>query len=267
MCPLLRNTLCLSHHHSLFLTSSVGTCSRCGDGGPILAELHGAGCPSHLLPGWVPWPAVLPAAPAQRSPLNRSDCRRCWNQQGCWPNARWISRVQWARWTRWVPLCFHLHGHSLTCPSAPCFLNILTYVPVCFGPAVNCVCLAQLLALCGCVAFWQVSHLERSVSSELRRRRGETEEREEKEKGPSSKAKVMRLQKLVYDTSDNPVQYPWNEVVHKLKLIRFVYCPFTNSLHVYGNCQMQPQQNNSYQKLSTMQVTRISPVYVWQTYI
>uniref|UniRef100_A0A4W6DE00 Condensin complex subunit 1 n=1 Tax=Lates calcarifer TaxID=8187 RepID=A0A4W6DE00_LATCA len=52
---------------------------------------------------------------------------------------------------------------------------------------VNCVCLAQLLALCGCVAFWQVSHLERSVSAELRRRRGETEEREEKEKGPSSK--------------------------------------------------------------------------------
>lgn len=54
----------------------------------------------------------------------------------------------------------------------------------------NCVCLAQLLALCGSVAFWQVSHLERSVSSELRRRRLETEEREEKEKGPSSKAKV-----------------------------------------------------------------------------
>ncbi|XP_074539180.1 condensin complex subunit 1 isoform X2 [Halichoeres trimaculatus] len=57
------------------------------------------------------------------------------------------------------------------------------------GEQVNCVCLAQLLALCGCVAFWQVSHLERSVSAELRRRRGEREEREEKEKGPSSKAK------------------------------------------------------------------------------
>ncbi|XP_040900087.1 condensin complex subunit 1 [Toxotes jaculatrix] len=57
------------------------------------------------------------------------------------------------------------------------------------GEQVNCMCLAQLLALCGCVAFWQVSHLERSVSAELRRRRGETEEREEKEKGPSSKAK------------------------------------------------------------------------------
>ncbi|CAK6966208.1 condensin complex subunit 1 [Scomber scombrus] len=57
------------------------------------------------------------------------------------------------------------------------------------GEQVNSVCLAQLLALCGCVAFWQVSHLERSVSAELRRRRGETEEREEKEKGPSSKAK------------------------------------------------------------------------------
>lgn len=54
---------------------------------------------------------------------------------------------------------------------------------------VNCVCLAQLLAACGCVAFWQVSHLERSVSAELRRRRGETEEREEKEKGPAGKAK------------------------------------------------------------------------------
>ncbi|XP_029928829.1 condensin complex subunit 1 [Myripristis murdjan] len=57
------------------------------------------------------------------------------------------------------------------------------------GEQVNCVCLAQLLALCGCVAFWQVSHLERSVSTELRRRRGEKEEREEKEKGPSNKTK------------------------------------------------------------------------------
>uniref|UniRef100_A0A3P8X2W7 Condensin complex subunit 1 n=1 Tax=Cynoglossus semilaevis TaxID=244447 RepID=A0A3P8X2W7_CYNSE len=51
----------------------------------------------------------------------------------------------------------------------------------------DCVCLAQLLALCGSVAFWQVSHLERSVSTELRRRRGESEERKEKEKEPSSK--------------------------------------------------------------------------------
>ncbi|XP_036394012.1 condensin complex subunit 1 [Megalops cyprinoides] len=42
----------------------------------------------------------------------------------------------------------------------------------------NCVSLAQLLALCGSVAFWQISHLERSVSVELRRRRGENEERE-----------------------------------------------------------------------------------------
>ncbi|KAG7271553.1 hypothetical protein CRUP_027827 [Coryphaenoides rupestris] len=50
---------------------------------------------------------------------------------------------------------------------------------------VSSVSLAQLLSLCGCVAFWQVSHLERSVSTELRRRRRETEEREEKEKGPS----------------------------------------------------------------------------------
>ncbi|CAL8247363.1 unnamed protein product [Lota lota] len=47
------------------------------------------------------------------------------------------------------------------------------------------VSLAQLLSLCGCVAFWQVSHLEGSVSAELRRRRRETEEREEKEKRPS----------------------------------------------------------------------------------
>ncbi|XP_030639685.1 condensin complex subunit 1 [Chanos chanos] len=54
---------------------------------------------------------------------------------------------------------------------------------------VSCVSLAQLLSLCGAVAFWQVSHLERSVSAELRRRRGEREEKEEKEKGPASKAK------------------------------------------------------------------------------
>uniref|UniRef100_A0A3Q3KED1 Condensin complex subunit 1 n=1 Tax=Monopterus albus TaxID=43700 RepID=A0A3Q3KED1_MONAL len=59
--------------------------------------------------------------------------------------------------------------------------------------AVNCVCLAQLLSLCGCVAFWQVSYLERSVSSELRRRRGE---REEKEKGPSTKAKSAMEEEL-----------------------------------------------------------------------
>lgn len=71
----------------------------------------------------------------------------------------------------------------------------MMHVPLCFTPTVNCVCLAQLLALCGSVAFWQVSHLERSVSTELRRRRGETEEREEKEKGPSGKAKVMRRHK------------------------------------------------------------------------
>lgn len=71
-------------------------------------------------------------------------------------------------------------------------------LPCVFTPTVNCVCLAQLLALCGSVAFWQVSHLERSVSTELRRRRGETEEREEKEKGPSGKAKVMRRHKSAY---------------------------------------------------------------------
>ncbi|XP_036412389.1 condensin complex subunit 1 [Colossoma macropomum] len=54
---------------------------------------------------------------------------------------------------------------------------------------VSCVSLAQLLSLCGAVAFWQVSHLERSVSTELRRRRGEKEEKEEKEKGPVGKNK------------------------------------------------------------------------------
>ncbi|XP_060762025.1 condensin complex subunit 1 [Neoarius graeffei] len=54
---------------------------------------------------------------------------------------------------------------------------------------VNCESLAQLLSLCGFVAFWQVSHLERSVSAELRRRRGEKEEKEEKEKGPINKNK------------------------------------------------------------------------------
>ncbi|KAG1939482.1 condensin complex subunit 1 [Pimephales promelas] len=51
---------------------------------------------------------------------------------------------------------------------------------------VNCVSLAQVLSLCGAVAFWQVSHLERSVSSELRRRRGQKEE-EEKENAPANK--------------------------------------------------------------------------------
>uniref|UniRef100_A0A8C2CAH4 Condensin complex subunit 1 n=1 Tax=Cyprinus carpio TaxID=7962 RepID=A0A8C2CAH4_CYPCA len=46
--------------------------------------------------------------------------------------------------------------------------------------------LAQVLSLCGAVAFWQVSHLERSVSTGLRRRRGEKEEKEEKEKAPDA---------------------------------------------------------------------------------
>ncbi|TRY69717.1 hypothetical protein DNTS_035402 [Danionella cerebrum] len=52
---------------------------------------------------------------------------------------------------------------------------------------VNCVSLAQVFSLCGSVAFWQVSHLERSVSTELRRRRGEKEEKEEKENAPTNK--------------------------------------------------------------------------------
>ncbi|KAJ8289899.1 hypothetical protein GJAV_G00006550 [Gymnothorax javanicus] len=55
------------------------------------------------------------------------------------------------------------------------------------GGQISCVSLAQLLALSGSAAFWQVCHLERSVSTELRRRRGEKEEREAS--GPSSKAK------------------------------------------------------------------------------
>uniref|UniRef100_A0A671P9G9 Condensin complex subunit 1 n=1 Tax=Sinocyclocheilus anshuiensis TaxID=1608454 RepID=A0A671P9G9_9TELE len=54
------------------------------------------------------------------------------------------------------------------------------------GSQASCVSLAQVLSLCGAVAFWQVSHLERSVSSELRRRRGEKEEKEEKEKAPEA---------------------------------------------------------------------------------
>lgn len=50
-----------------------------------------------------------------------------------------------------------------------------------------------MLSLCGAVAFWQVSHLERSVSSELRRRRGQKEEEEEKEKAPANKKVIDRL--------------------------------------------------------------------------
>uniref|UniRef100_A0A8C9R0G1 Condensin complex subunit 1 n=1 Tax=Scleropages formosus TaxID=113540 RepID=A0A8C9R0G1_SCLFO len=52
---------------------------------------------------------------------------------------------------------------------------------------ISCVSLAQLFALCGCVAFWQVSYLERSVSAELRRRRGAKEEND-----PALKAKVSK---------------------------------------------------------------------------
>ncbi|KAF3839231.1 hypothetical protein F7725_017948 [Dissostichus mawsoni] len=49
----------------------------------------------------------------------------------------------------------------------------------------------DLLALCGSVAFWQVTHLERSVSTELRRRRRETEERAEKRRAPPAKPSAM----------------------------------------------------------------------------
>lgn len=68
----------------------------------------------------------------------------------------------------------------------------INYIYTCGGKLpvlvlVNCVSLAQVLSLCGAVAFWQVSHLERSVSAELRRRRGEKEEKEEKEKAPANK--------------------------------------------------------------------------------
>lgn len=59
-----------------------------------------------------------------------------------------------------------------------------------FFALVSCSSLAQVLSLCGAVAFWQVFHLERSVSTELRRRRGEREEKEEKEKAPANKTKV-----------------------------------------------------------------------------
>ncbi|KAI7809455.1 condensin complex subunit 1 [Triplophysa rosa] len=54
---------------------------------------------------------------------------------------------------------------------------------------VSCSSLAQVLSLCGAVAFWQIFHLERSISAELRRRRGEREDKEEKEKAPASKSK------------------------------------------------------------------------------
>uniref|UniRef100_A0AAY4AS54 Condensin complex subunit 1 n=1 Tax=Denticeps clupeoides TaxID=299321 RepID=A0AAY4AS54_9TELE len=72
-------------------------------------------------------------------------------------------------------LCSHLLQRSTR-------LIVLLYL---MSFPVNSVCLAQLLSLCGCVAFWQVSYLERSVSTELRRRRGEREQKEEA-KGPES---------------------------------------------------------------------------------
>lgn len=163
---------------------------RCGDGRPVLAELHGASRPSNLLSGWVPGPAVLQAAPTQREALTRSDRRRWWHQQGRGPSRRWITGAKGVRGTRCKASRCHLPPLNKFA-----FISSSSWLvcSLCALPTVNCVCLAQLLALCGSVAFWQVSHLERSVSAELRRRRGETEEREEKEKGPSSKTKVVRL--------------------------------------------------------------------------
>uniref|UniRef100_A0A8C5AGF4 Condensin complex subunit 1 n=1 Tax=Gadus morhua TaxID=8049 RepID=A0A8C5AGF4_GADMO len=67
---------------------------------------------------------------------------------------------------------------------------------------VSSVSLAQLLSLCGCVAFWQVSHLEGSVSAELRRRRRETEEREEKEKRPSKSKEELGLMGAMADDTE-----------------------------------------------------------------
>lgn len=85
-------------------------CSRCGDGRPLLAELHGTGGPSHLFSGWISRPAVLSAAPTQHSSPARSDCRKQWTQQGRWTESRSVSGIQWARWTRCVPVRLH-HRH------------------------------------------------------------------------------------------------------------------------------------------------------------
>lgn len=83
-------------------------CSRCSDGRPLLAELHGTGGPSHLFSGWISWPAVLSTAPTQHSSPARSDCREQWTQQGRWTDSRSVSGIQWARWTRCVPVRPHL---------------------------------------------------------------------------------------------------------------------------------------------------------------
>lgn len=94
-------------------------------------------------------------------------------------------------------------SHSISSQSSSLFNqtiqeHLLTFLVslFCILCAVNCVSLAQLLSLCGFVAFWQVSHLERSVSAELRRRRGEKEEKEEK--GPVNKNKVCIKVKMVH---------------------------------------------------------------------
>uniref|UniRef100_A0A4W5PTT1 Condensin complex subunit 1 C-terminal domain-containing protein n=1 Tax=Hucho hucho TaxID=62062 RepID=A0A4W5PTT1_9TELE len=132
--------------------------SGCGHGGPSLAELHGAGCPSAVLPVRVP--DQLCSRLLQR-------CSRLLLDQIAEGGEMFANKdVSQFPGASQDP---EEQGEQV--------------------PAVSCVSLAQLLSLCGCVAFWQVSHLERSVSSELRRRRGETEEREEKAKVPYRKAK------------------------------------------------------------------------------
>lgn len=88
-------------------------CSRCSDGRPFLAELHGTGGPSHLFSGWISRPAVLSAAPTQHSSPARSDCRKQRTQQGRCTDSRSVSGIQWARWTRCVPVRLHLrHMHD-----------------------------------------------------------------------------------------------------------------------------------------------------------
>uniref|UniRef100_A0A8C1PVS6 Condensin complex subunit 1 n=1 Tax=Cyprinus carpio TaxID=7962 RepID=A0A8C1PVS6_CYPCA len=71
----------------------------------------------------------------------------------------------------------------------------------------NCVSLAQVLSLCGAVAFWQVSHLERSVSAELRRRRGEKEEKEEKEKDANDSCVEEELGLVGASAEDTEVEF------------------------------------------------------------
>ena len=73
---------------------------RCGEGGPSLAELHGAGCSSSVLPGRVPRPALLAANAEEHPALIGPSHQNSRSLQGDCPIPRRLAGLSGFCWTR-----------------------------------------------------------------------------------------------------------------------------------------------------------------------